>query len=364
MTGILSPHSILQRTGILQPGSSMDRTGILSTGDDPLAAIPLAMRLQTHRGEITGTTLTCIISGAGQAEANDVYIWDGVTTIWGKPAFQTADGSKQLYWEGGYPAWRLNPSSGGTIWYTNSNSNGDGPADTGWQVYDSPTPAPTSTTRYLPQYRTHGLYQDLSCTVPATTTGDQVAAWRDELSGSARTFIQTVSTKRPTLRFVSGIPVLRFDGVDDVLTMASSIPLTSALTVITARVDEAEDSTGNYSIFNTGTAHEPYWRFWLDGCGYVGVFRAVRASGYPAVMPFAGSRLFSISSGANFEMHIDGISQGVVAGNFSAAGVFYEIGANLGNGDGVHFKGDITAILICEDLGQRAAIEAHIIKTP
>lgn len=60
-----------------------------------------------------------------------------------------------------------------------------------------------------------GLYQDAACTVPATEDGDPVGGWRDELSGSGLVAEQSVSTKRPTLRFAGGIPVLEFDGVDD-----------------------------------------------------------------------------------------------------------------------------------------------------
>lgn len=62
-----------------------------------------------------------------------------------------------------------------------------------------------------------GLYLDTACTTPATTAGDPIAAWRDELSGSGIVAIQPTSTKRPTLRFTSGIPWLEFDGVDDLL---------------------------------------------------------------------------------------------------------------------------------------------------
>lgn len=62
-----------------------------------------------------------------------------------------------------------------------------------------------------------GLYQDAACTVPATLAGQAVAAWRDELSGSGLIATQSVSTKRPILRFTAGVPWLEFDGVDDYL---------------------------------------------------------------------------------------------------------------------------------------------------
>jgi hypothetical protein len=73
-----------------------------------------------------------------------------------------------------------------------------------------------------------GLYQDTACTIPATADGHSVAAWRDELSDSGLVAVQSVSTKRPTLKFVSGKPVVRFDGIDDFLLIAT-VPTISGI---------------------------------------------------------------------------------------------------------------------------------------
>ncbi len=62
-----------------------------------------------------------------------------------------------------------------------------------------------------------GLYQDTACTIPATADGDTVAAWRDELSNSGITALQSTFAARPMLVFDGGIPTVFFDGVDDVL---------------------------------------------------------------------------------------------------------------------------------------------------
>ncbi len=62
-----------------------------------------------------------------------------------------------------------------------------------------------------------GLYKDVACTIPATLQGDSVAAWRDELSASAIVFIQIDASKRPILDFVTSVPTLLFDGIDDFL---------------------------------------------------------------------------------------------------------------------------------------------------
>lgn len=70
-----------------------------------------------------------------------------------------------------------------------------------------------------------GLYKDVACTIPATLEGDLVAAWKDELGSSGIVLVQADSAKRPVLTFVSGLPYLHFDGVDDEL-VATSLDLT------------------------------------------------------------------------------------------------------------------------------------------
>ena len=62
-----------------------------------------------------------------------------------------------------------------------------------------------------------GLYQDTACTIPATNDGHLVMAWRDELSGSGLVLKQSNTMLAPVLRFVGGVPVVRFDGDGDYL---------------------------------------------------------------------------------------------------------------------------------------------------
>jgi hypothetical protein len=91
-------------------------------------------------------------------------------------------------------------------------------------------PTPTGTTDPLVDYsfsarlQAHagdnvplGLYQDTACTIPATQEFDPIAAWRDELSGSNEKFVNSNTDQQPLLIFVDGVPVVSFDGVDDVL---------------------------------------------------------------------------------------------------------------------------------------------------
>jgi hypothetical protein len=58
--------------------------------------------------------------------------------------------------------------------------------------------------------RVVGMYKDTAMTIPATADGDLVAAWRDEVSGNGLYALQSNSAQRPTLKIVSGKPLLRF----------------------------------------------------------------------------------------------------------------------------------------------------------
>lgn len=67
-----------------------------------------------------------------------------------------------------------------------------------------------------------GLYQDTACTIPAVADGDPIGGWKDEISGSGLIAVQSVADKQPTLRYTSGKPVVRFDGVDDTMQISGA----------------------------------------------------------------------------------------------------------------------------------------------
>jgi hypothetical protein len=121
-----------------------------------------------------------------------------------------------------------------------------------------------------------GLYQDTACTIPATADGHPVAAWRDELSASGLVAIQSVTTKQPKLQFVSGKPVLRFDGIDDFLLIAS-VPTISGVVgaVATAFYNAAVQANGRLVSMASATGYD-----FEGGAGYV-----------PALRPGTGSSI-------------------------------------------------------------------------
>jgi hypothetical protein len=115
-----------------------------------------------------------------------------------------------------------------------------------------------------------GLYQDTACTIPATADGHSVAAWRDEISGSNLVATQSVSTKRPILRLLSGIPTVKFDGVDDFLSVTLPRPFPFSLATGAKSASTASGGMSGYgstalAIGNGFSGFAPDGAFWLWG---------------------------------------------------------------------------------------------------
>lgn len=91
---------------------------------------------------------------------------------------------------------------------------------------------------------TYGLYQETtgaSATTPAVADGDPVGTW---LARTGQYLTAASDTERPTLKPVSGFPLVRTDGVDDML--ASAAPVTTKITFSMFAVHKfnAKDSSG------------------------------------------------------------------------------------------------------------------------
>jgi hypothetical protein len=132
-----------------------------------------------------------------------------------------------------------------------------------------------------------GLYQDTSCTTPATSNTDPVAAWRDEITGFTVTFTTSVSGERPLLTFSGGVPRLTFDGVNDVLVQTASA---FAPSFIHARVQHISgdgrvttQSGGGSGGFRTGSGD------WLARYGGSDVTLGTPTAGYDALFIQGGT---------------------------------------------------------------------------
>lgn len=67
-----------------------------------------------------------------------------------------------------------------------------------------------------------GLWQDVSCTIPATQDFDPVAGWTDTVGGTGTIATQSDVALQPFLLFEDDLPYLVFDGVDDYLECSES----------------------------------------------------------------------------------------------------------------------------------------------
>lgn len=205
-----------------------------------------------------------------------------------------------------------------------------------------------------------GLYKDTACTTPATASGDSIAAWRDELSGSGLTVIQATSGARPTLYLVNGKPVERFDGVDDVLTRSDAFaPSGTALYVAVAKCATASFSSGQYaSIFHYGTNSTGSAVFYLFGTDAFMGTNGIGASQYGDAFGVAGylqvwlvASLTKPGTTGTWAQWINGASAGSksMTTNTTLGGAGFAVGANNANLAGQYLNGDIAALFFSTD---------------
>lgn len=175
--------------------------------------------------------------------------------------------------------------------------------------------------------------------------GDPVTTWSDS-SGQANNATQATAAKKPTYKtgILSGKPVVRFDGVDDELTLgdlSAYFPSAATLFVVVILSSDAA-----YSIYGTA-ANDGFWRWDGDGKGYMGAFRATRIAGYPATMPQTGTRFFELrSSASGYRLYQDGLALGDEQAAGYAGGANHRIGNNADAAADRFLAGDVAEIIV------------------
>ncbi len=176
------------------------------SSEDPLQRVDFALRLQTHNGVAVSEEAAYVVSAGDGAVGQYRYEWHvgGVrhrNQLTGWYFTQVVDGVND--WWGLFDASDTLRGYGATPLAAN-------PAEAApYSVCGDPV------SQLVPNYAPLGLYQDLACTVPATTEGHPIAAWRDELTPSGLTAVQAEGEKRGVLHFINGVPCVRTDSVDD-----------------------------------------------------------------------------------------------------------------------------------------------------
>lgn len=118
------------------------------------------------------------------------------------------------------------------------------------------------------------LYQDSARTTLVAADGDPVGSWSDE-SGNGNHFSQATSTARPLYKtaIVNALPVVRFDGVDDLLSRASIFAGTADFSLFVVGRYTA-GTGGAFFTERSGTATTPvHAQIDLSGGNYRNVHR-------------------------------------------------------------------------------------------
>lgn len=114
---------------------------------------------------------------------------------------------------------------------------------------------------------------------------------------------------------------------------ASNYPDDTASIIVAVNLSSGSSSRAFYNILQTSGYTDIWWRYNLDGKGYIGEFRSPRINEYPSSMPLEGNHIISIRSGASeYEVRIDGVSQGIRTPSFNRHSIFilnrYDTGIN------------------------------------
>lgn len=205
-----------------------------------------------------------------------------------------------------------------------------------------------------------GLYQDPSCTIPATVHGEPIAAFRDELSGTPTILTQTIPGSIPTLNIgVDGNPSVAFDGSNDFLRNLLFIMDLSERSVFIA-LQQTSDSNNAGILVITPASGDDYRRTDAvpyevqDGDNYFTAFAGLDTTLYEVKIPGVGlapsavySEIFGAGEGS---IYLDGvlIDSDSSAPAFTNSGGGLLLGARLLSGviSAPYFGGLISAILI------------------
>jgi len=123
-----------------------------------------------------------------------------------------------------------------------------------------------------------GTWQDAALTTAAAADGDVVGGWVDQ-SGTANNATQATTAAKPTLKLgiVNGLPVLRFDGSDDILTVLNDASLspTTGLTAFYVTKNLAGTDLGVVLAKGDTASNQPgaEWVFPhnVDTASYIGI---------------------------------------------------------------------------------------------
>jgi len=178
--------------------------------------------------------------------------------------------------------------------------------------------------------------------------GDLIDTWLDE-SGQGN-HATAAGLGRPTYKvsIVNGLPILRFDGSANALTITDFDDSFSGITEGTLFVVFAvSNGDTNYGVLEFSGAGDGFWRFPdAPGTSYQATFRNARAGGIVIGQPTSGWHYHTIRSGpANaYDYRRNGSLDGQAAVNWAISADML-----IGCENVQYLEGDIEEIIVCAE---------------
>jgi hypothetical protein len=146
---------------------------------------------------------------------------------------------------------------------------------------------------------------------------DPVATWSD-LSGNARHATQATAGKRPLYRtnIVNGLPIIRFDGVDDNLA-ATGFTLNQPSTIVAVFVQRM-DPAGNKGLLDGASADYSRYLFVGGSGNTLGVYAGGTPINGPTLTVGAAYYAVAIFNGASSSVRVNGGT--ATSGNAGSSG--------------------------------------------
>jgi hypothetical protein len=179
-----------------------------------------------------------------------------------------------------------------------------------WSAYSTAISATTDVAAFSPSDLT-GLRQWLKADALSLADNDPVSSWTDS-SGNALHATNTGSA-RPTFKtsIVNSLPIVRFDGADDLLVLGDHSSLTEAEVFIVVKLDTEPPASGHCGLwYMTTNGNNEFYPF-TDGSVYENFGSTVRYSVGNPTPALTSWRIYGIHSKSNdWQAYIDGATFG------------------------------------------------------
>lgn len=237
-------------------GATLGRVGLRSrvlggAPVDPLAGIPLSLRLQLHNFQSGTPQQTVTVADSPDANADAGYVL--VSGAW----VTAKNGSNFTNTGPGSTVWMLAvfDSSGSNVAnYTGVGGDSSNPSTVlVWSDIGGPISI-SVTTQLSPFYLPFGMFQDAACTTPSLLWGDPIGGWKDMFTAGNPVASQSNAMNRLLLQFApngSGVwvPVVVGNGTSSILEASLAFTTNDISVFGSGQKSSAGGTSNKYSRF-------------------------------------------------------------------------------------------------------------------